>query len=92
MTIILRLQLRSQNDGLSGGISLCDDQFPASGTDSSQNNVFLTADWRFQNGHRVIKMAPHCVYGRIPRYTGSEKGHRMEDLRWTVSFYPTGTH
>ena len=51
MTIFLQLQLRSQNDGLNGGISLCDDRFPASGTDSLQNDVFLTADRRFQNGY-----------------------------------------
>ena len=66
--------------------SLCDDRFPASGTDSLQNNVFLTADWQFQNGCWVIKMAPRCVEGQIPRYTGTENGCRMEDLHWTVSF------
>ena len=48
-------------NGLNRVFSLCDDRFPALGTDSSQNDVFLTADRRFQNGYRVIKMAPHCV-------------------------------
>ena len=58
-----------------------------------RKTMFLrTADRRFQNGHRVIKMAPRCVFGWIPRYTSSENGHRMEDLRWTVSFKPIGTH
>ena len=56
--MLLHSQKRSQNDVPYGGISLCDDRFPASGTDSSQNDDFRTADRRFQNGHRVIKMAP----------------------------------
>ncbi|XP_020657952.3 ras-GEF domain-containing family member 1A isoform X2 [Pogona vitticeps] len=29
--------------------------------------------------HRITQ----CDEGRIPHYTGSENGHRMEDLRWT---------
>ena len=85
-------QLRSQNNGLNGVFSLCDDWFPASGTDSSQNDDFRTADLQFQNGRRVNKMAPRCFLGRIPRCTGTENGCPMEDLRWTVSFQPIGTH
>ena len=77
-----------QNDVSYGGISLCDDRFSASGTDSSQNDDFPTADWRFQNGHRVNKMAPRCFLGRIPDCTGSENNRPMEDLRWTVSLSP----
>ena len=55
-TIFLQSQLRLQNDGLNGGISLCDDRFPAWGTNSSQNDYFSTADWQFQNGRQVNKM------------------------------------
>ena len=83
--IFLRLQLRSQNNGLNGVFSLCDDWFPASGTDSSQNDDFPPADQWFQNGTRVNKMAPRCVFGQIPRKTATENGRPMEDLHWTVS-------
>ena len=40
----------------------------------------------FQNGHQVLKIAPRCVFGWIPRATGTEMAAPMEDLRWTVSF------
>ena len=89
---IMTTILWSQNDGLNRGFSLCDDGFPASGTDSSQNDDFQTADRWFQNGCRVNKMAPRCFLGRIPHCTGSENGRAMEDLHWTVSFKPLGTH
>ena len=85
---LLRSQLRLQNDGLNGVFSLCDDQFPASGTDSSQNDDFPPADWQFQNGHRVNKMAPCCFLRWIPRKTATENGCPMEDLHWTVNFKP----
>ena len=39
-----------------------------------------------------FKMAVHCFLGWIPHKTGSENGCPMEDLRWTVSFDPIGTH
>ena len=55
---ITAIFLRSQNDGLNGFFSLCDDRFPASGNDSSQNDNFPTADRLFQNGRWVNKMPP----------------------------------
>ena len=91
-TIFLRLQLWSQNHGPNWVFSLCNDWFPASGTNSLQNDDFKAADWRFQNGHWVNKMAPRCFLSWIPRKTGSENSCPMEDLRWTVSFDPTGMH
>ena len=84
--------LQSQNDGLNRLFLLCDDQFPASGTDSLHNDNFPTADRRFQNGRWVNKMAPRCFLGRIPRKAATENVHPMEDLCWAVSFQPIGTH
>ena len=82
-TIFLWSQLRLQNDGLNGGISFSDDWFPASGTHFRFTTIKNSWLLGFQNGHRVLKMTPHCAYGQIPHYTGTENGHHMEDLRWT---------
>ena len=53
---------------------ICYNRFPASGTDSSHYNIFKTADWRHQNGRPLCKMVPCCVFGQIPRFTGTENG------------------
>ena len=70
--IFLLSQLRSQNNGLNGGISLSDDRFPASETNFRFTIIKNSWSSGFQNGHQVLKMAPRCVLGRIPRYTGTE--------------------
>ena len=57
--------LRSQNNVSYGGISLSDDWFPASGTDSSQNDDFPRADGLFQNGHQVNIMAPAVFWDGV---------------------------
>ena len=40
----------------------------------------------FQNGRQLKKMAPRCFLGQIPRFTGTENGRHMEDLRWTSRY------
>ena len=41
----------------------------------SHSDVLKTADWRFQNGHRVNKMAARSVFAPFPRFslTGQQK-------------------
>ena len=46
---------------LNGFFPLCNDRFPASGTDSSHYDDQKQLIVGFQNGHRVYKMAPRCV-------------------------------
>ena len=82
----LRSLLQSQNDVLNGGISLHVDWFRVSGTDFSLYDDQQTADRWVSKWPPAFKISPRCFLGWILRYTGTENGHRMEDLRWTVSF------
>ena len=52
---VLRLQKRLQNDVSYGGISLCDDRFPASGTDSRKAMVFgqLIGGFKMAAGYKT---------------------------------------
>ena len=61
-------------DDLNLVFSLCDDRFPALGTNSSQNDDFPPADRWFPNGCRVNKMTPLCFLGRIPLKAATKNG------------------
>ena len=69
-----------------GFFSLCDDRFPASGTNFGFTTISKQLIGRFQNGCQLKKMAHHCFLGWIPRFTGTKNGRRMEDLRWTSRY------
>ena len=62
------------------------DWFPVSGTDFSLYDDQQVADLWVSKWPPAFKMAPGCFLGRIPRYTGTENGHRIEDLRWTSRY------
>ena len=64
----------------------------ASGTDSRKVMIFGQLISSFKMATGLKNMVPRCFLGQIPRCTGSENGHPMEDLHWTVSFQPIGTH
>ena len=66
---------------------LPDDRFPALGTDSLHYDVFKRADRRLQSGRPLCKMAPCCVFGRIPRYTGTENGRPYGGSSLDVEFF-----
>ena len=82
MTIFLRSQLWLQNDGLNGFF-----RFVMISTLLREPILHKTADRRFQNGHRVNKMAPRCFLGWIPCCTGTKMATlwRIFTGRWVSS-------
>ena len=59
---------------------LYDDRFPASGTDSSLNDNFKTADRRLSKWPPAVQNGSPLCLGWIPRFTGTGKWRPMEDL------------
>ena len=58
---------------LNGENSLYDDRFPASGTDSSLNNDFKTADQWLSKWLPAVQNGSLLCLGWIPRLTGTGK-------------------
>ena len=91
-TIFLRLQLRLQNDGLNGGISLSDDRFPASETDFRFTMIKNSWSLGFKMAIGWRKCPPAVLRDGFLTAQEWKMAAPMEDLRWTVSFQSIGTH
>ena len=74
------------------GFLLCDDRFPASGT----NFCFTTIRNSWSSGFKMAtswrKCPPAVLRDGFLTAQAWKMATPMEDLRWTVSFQPIGTH